>query len=84
MGLLSAIAFSWGVLLLVADRKPVERRWILVPTMLVVTLITLARIRFSLEGTIDFSVPLLLFAIAVLALMGYSYYYTGKHDAGRQ
>ena len=35
MGLMSAVAFSWAVLLIVADRKPVERRWVLLPTTLV-------------------------------------------------
>ena len=39
MGLMSAVAFSWGVLLIVADRKPVERRWVLLPTTLVVFLL---------------------------------------------
>ena len=33
MGLISAVALSWGILLLIADRKPFERRWILIPTM---------------------------------------------------
>ncbi len=46
MGLASAVAFSWGVLLLIADRKPLERRWILIPTILVVALITLAITKF--------------------------------------
>ena len=80
MGLASAVAFSWGVLLLVADRKPLERRWILIPTILVVTLITFARTKFSLDGTIEFSIALLLFAIALIIFMAYSYYYADKHD----
>ena len=80
MGLASAVAFSWGVLLLVADRKPLERRWILIPTILVVTLITFARITFSLDGTIEFSIALLLFAIALIIFMAYSYYYADKYD----
>jgi len=42
MGLMSAVAFSWGVLLLVADRKPVERKWVLLPTSLVVFLLGIA------------------------------------------
>jgi hypothetical protein len=40
MGLTSVIAFSWGVMLLIADRQPMERRWILIPTILVVCLLT--------------------------------------------
>ena len=39
MGMVSALVFSWGVLLIIADRKPIERRWVLLPTMLVVFLL---------------------------------------------
>ena len=50
MGLMSAVAFSWGVLLIVADRKPLERRWILPPTMLVVLLLGVAGIFAAVVG----------------------------------
>lgn len=79
MGLASVIAFSWGVMLLIADRNPIERKWMLIPTILVVTLITTVRLKFSLDGTIDFSLPLLLFALALIFLMAYSYYHASKH-----
>lgn len=39
MGLMASVAFSWGVLLVVADRKPLERRWVVLPTILVVALL---------------------------------------------
>ena len=78
-GLASVIAFSWGVLLLIADRKPVERKWILIPTILVVTLIAAIRTNFSLDGTIEFSLILLLFAVALVIFMTYSYFYASKH-----
>jgi hypothetical protein len=42
MGLMSAVAFSWGVMLILADREPVERKWVLVPTILVVFLLGVA------------------------------------------
>ena len=83
MGLVSVIAFSWVVMLLVADRKPIERKWILIPTILVVTLITIVRTKFSLDGTIEFSLALLLFAIALIILMTYSYYYACKQATSR-
>jgi len=83
MGLTSVIAFSWTVMLLIADRKPIERKWILIPTILVVTLITIVRTKFSLDGTIEFSLALLLFAIALIILMTYSYYYASKHATVR-
>jgi len=80
MGLVSAIAFSWGVLLVMADRKPLERRWILIPTILVVSLIAFARTKFSLDGTIEFSIALLLFAVALILFIAYSYFYANKYD----
>ena len=83
MGLASAVAFSWGVLLFVADRKPLERKWILIPTILVVALLTFARTAFSLDGTIEFSITLLLFGIALIIFMAYSYYYANKYDASK-
>jgi len=83
MGLVSVIAFSWAVMLLIADRRPIERKWILIPTILVVTLITIVRTKFSLDGTIEFSLVLLLFAIALIILMTYSYYFAIKHEASR-
>ena len=44
MGLMSAVALSWGVMLLVADRRPWERRWMLAPTLLVVALLGVAQV----------------------------------------
>ncbi len=55
MGLMSAVAFSWGVLLIVADRKPEERRWILPPTMLVVFLLGVAGLYAASAGLLPWS-----------------------------
>ncbi|MES9972193.1 MAG: hypothetical protein ABW092_19340 [Candidatus Thiodiazotropha sp.] len=79
MGLASVIAFSWAVLLLIADRRPLQRRWILPPTILVVTLIAATRIKFSLDGAIEFSFVITLFAVALIIFMAYSYHYSGKY-----
>ena len=84
MGLASVIAFSWAVMLLIADRKPVERRWVLIPTILVVTLITIIRVRFSLDEAIEFNLALVLFAISLIIFMTYSYFYASKYAASRQ
>ena len=83
MGLASVTVFSWVVILIMADRKPVERKWILIPTILVVTLITIVRTKFSLEGTIEFNIALILFGIALIILMTYSYFYASKHETSR-
>lgn len=82
MGLFSVIAFSWTLMLLMADRKPVERKWVLIPTIIVVTLITIVRVIFSLGETIEFNLALLLFGIALITLMTYSYFYASKHEIG--
>lgn len=52
MGLMSAAAISWGVLLIIADRRPLERRWVLLPTMLVVLLLGVAGIFAAIVGVI--------------------------------
>ena len=55
MGLMSAVAFSWGVMLIIADRKPIERRWVLLPTILVVFLIGVAGAYAVISGVLPFS-----------------------------
>lgn len=80
MGLASVIAFSWGVMLIIADRKPLERRWILLPTILVVASTALTRTSFSLDGSIEFSLPLSLFAMSLIVFMTYSFYCASGQD----
>ena len=73
MGLMSVVAISWGILLLIADRKPVERRWILIPTIIVVALLSGVRIYAAINGMIEFSIAYLVFGIIILSLLSYSY-----------
>lgn len=53
MGLMAAVAFSWGVLLVIADHKPLERRWVVPPTMLVVALLGSVAIHAGSTGLIS-------------------------------
>ena len=78
MGLTAAIAFSWGVMLIVADRKPMERRWVLIPTILVVGLLTVTRLVFSQNGVIDFSLVFLLFGVGLMLFMAFSLYFANR------
>lgn len=80
MSLISATTFSWGILLLVADRKPLERRWVLIPTIIVVALLSAARIIFTLNGKVKFSIALLVFGAGLIFFMAYSYYYANKTE----
>ncbi len=73
MGLISVVTISWGILLLIADRKPVERRWILIPTIIVVALLSGVRIFAVLSGMLEFSIPYLILGVMILSLLIYSY-----------
>ena len=75
MGLMSAVAFSWGVLLLFADRDPFERRWILLPTILVVALLGIVGIHAGFTALLPLSRTVVSSsaAVIVLSILIYSY-----------
>jgi hypothetical protein len=75
MGLMSAVAFSWGVLLIFADRKPLERRWVLLPTILVVFLLGIVGAYAALKNLINPSriIPSSIAVFIILCLLIYSY-----------
>jgi hypothetical protein len=74
MGLMSAVAFSWGVLLIFADKQPLERRWILIPTILVVALLGIVAVHAGLTGLISSArvIPTVIITIIVLSILVYS------------
>jgi len=74
MGLISVVAVSWGILLLIADRKPIDRRWILIPTIIVVILLTSVRIYAVINGMIEFSIAYMILGVAIISLLTYSYF----------
>ena len=75
MGQMSAVAFSWGILLILAVRKPMERRWIAIPTMLVVFLLAMVSVHSLVTGILPASktIPALgaSFVVFSLLLAGY-------------
>ena len=73
MGLMSVVAISWGILLLIADRKPIERRWILIPTIIVIALLSGVRIYAAINEMIEFSLAFLLLGVIIISLLTYSY-----------
>ena len=73
MGLISVVAISWGILLLIADRNPIDRRWILIPTIIVVALLSGVRIYATIVGMIEFSIVYLIIGIIILSLLVFSY-----------
>ena len=77
MGLMSAVAISWGVLLILADRKPIERKWVLVPTMLVVFLLGVAGVYAAIIGVMPIS-RIIGSSIAVLVVLSFLTYTWSK------
>jgi hypothetical protein len=76
MGLVSVIALSWGVLLIIADQEPIERRWVLLPTIIVVALLNCFRIYAALNNMIEFSITILIIGVLILILLIFSYIFT--------
>jgi hypothetical protein len=75
MGLMSAVAFSWGVLLIIGDRHPLERRWILIPTTVVVALLGIVGLHAGVTEVIPWIriIPAVIASIIVLSILIYSY-----------
>jgi hypothetical protein len=76
MGLFSAVAFSWGCMLIWADRKPLERRWVLLPTTLVGSML-LAAVLYSISAgaiTVSSKFQVLILLPALIALWSITYY----------
>ena len=76
MGLMSAAAFSWGCMLIWADRKPLERKWILLPTILIVIMLLIAGIYSLYVGVISIKkyFPNFILIPAMIVLWSFSYY----------
>ncbi len=76
MGLMSAVAFSWGCMLIWADRKPLERKWILLPTILVIIMLLIAGVYSIYIGAISIRTyfPNFIIIPVVVALLSFSYY----------
>ena len=76
MGLASAIAFSWGCMLIWADRDPLARLWVLKPTILVGSCLFVAVIATIAVGAI--SAGKVMFALVafptVVILWSFSYF----------
>lgn len=76
MGLMSAVSFSWACMLIWADREPIERRWVLLPTILVGAMLLLAGTYSIYAGVITAKsyLPNFFLIPAVILLWSFSYY----------
>ena len=78
MGLFTAVAFSWGIMLILASKKPLERRWILIPTIIVITIISIANVYSHVLGVIDLNLilPRVVLGLLLIAFISFSYWKT--------
>jgi hypothetical protein len=75
MGLMSAVAFSWGILLIIANRKAIESRWILIPTSIVVGLLGVVGMHAGFSGILPFIrvIPVVSASVIITFILIYSY-----------
>lgn len=75
MGLMSAVAFSWGIILIMADRKAVERRWILIPTSIVVGLLGVVGLHAGITEILPLArvIPVITASVLIMSILVYSY-----------
>ena len=75
MGLMSAVAISWGILSIYADRNPMERRWVLLPTMIVVALLGMLTLHAFIINRIPIEsfLPEIIGSITIFTLLLISY-----------
>ena len=80
MGLAAAVMFAWALLLIWADRRPLERRGVLLPTIFVILGLLSAGLFAVASGIFPIAriVPTSILGVALIALMGVSYLKAGK------
>ena len=74
-GLFSAVAFSWGILLILSTKDPVNRRWVLITTIIVIFLLGIASVYSVLANAISMNVilPRLIIKAVLIVLLLFSY-----------
>ena len=80
MGMLSSVVFSWGCMLIWADRKPVERRWVLLPTILVGSMLLLTSIISMFAEVIAFESKFYLLVLYPAVIILWSFSYVNSRD----
>lgn len=86
MGLAAAVMFCWAGLLVWADRKPVERKGVLVPTVAVIVGLMAAGLHAVATGIFPVQriIPTSILGILLIALFSFSYYKAGNVEANSQ
>lgn len=76
MGLASATMFCWAGLLLWADRRPLERRGVLIPTIAVIVGLLASGVYAASTGIFPLQkvVPSTVLGVTLIMLFGFSYF----------
>lgn len=82
MGLAGSLMLGWTILLLWADRRPVERRGVLLITIVVVLGLMFSSLFAVWSGFMSVSAagPLLAFQLLLIALFGSSWFFSIKQN----
>ena len=84
MGLAVAVMLSWAGVLVWADRKPIERKGILVPTVAVIVGLMASGAYAVASGIFPCQriVPTSVLGIALIILFSFSYFNAGSAEEG--
>lgn len=84
MGLAATLMFCWAGLLLWADRKPLERRGVLVPTVAVIVGLMAAGAYAAATGIFPLQriIPTTVLGVALIVLFGFSYLKAARAERG--
>ena len=84
MGQMSVVAISWGIMLILAVRKPMERRWIAIPTLLVVFLLGVVSLHALIRELLPAAmlIPALATSVVVFTLLIIGHLKTKNHTSG--
>jgi len=83
LGLGASLMFGWTLILIWADRKPMERKGVLLLTAFpVCTGLLLAEIYATISGVITFNkmLPTAIFLIVLIILFSFSFFYARSAD----
>ncbi len=85
MGLAASVMFAWAGLLIWADRKPLERRGVLLPTVAVILGLLASGVAAVATGLFPVAriLPTTLLGVVLIALFLFSYRKAGKAEGGR-
>ena len=85
MGLAASVMFAWAGLLIWADREPLARRGVLLPTVAVILGLLAAGVAAVATGIFPVAriLPTTLLGVVLIALFLFSYRKAGKAEGGR-